>query len=65
MTLKAACEIAIDCGLETVDEAVLNIQLHANSIFGYDEISSELHELEIAAEKYPINTFISDILVDA
>lgn len=65
MTLKEACEIAIDCGLETVDEAVLNIQLHANSIFGYDEIASELSELKRAAEKYPVNTYISDILVDA
>ena len=45
MTLKTACAIGIDCGLTTLGEAVLNIDLHAVNIFNYNEIVKELREL--------------------
>lgn len=45
MTLKTACAIGIDCGLTTLGEAVLNIDLYAVNIFNYNEIVKELREL--------------------
>lgn len=45
MTLKTACAIGVNCGLTTIGEAVLNIDLHAMNIFAYSEIPIELREL--------------------
>lgn len=45
MTLKEACEIAIDCGLTSTVEAYLNISLHDISLFAYDDIDAEIAEL--------------------
>ena len=47
MKLKKALEIGIDCGLETVGECVLNIQMHAGSLFSYPDSGKELSELAI------------------
>lgn len=52
MTLKEACRIAKGCGLKTVDEAVLNIHMHAVHIFDYDLIDLELYELEKDAKPF-------------
>lgn len=46
MKLKEACDIADACGLETLGEAVMNIELHSTSLFVYDEIDKEIQELE-------------------
>ena len=45
MKLKDACEIAIDCGLDMTGEALMNIEIHAISIFPYDKINEEITEL--------------------
>lgn len=45
MKLKDACEIGIDCGLEMTGEALMNIEIHAISIFSYDKINEEITEL--------------------
>ena len=45
MTLVDACHIALECGLHTVGEAVFNIELHAMSIFSYEDIRRELDQL--------------------
>lgn len=45
MKLIDACRIARDCGLNTIGEAVFNIDLHAISIFSYEDITKELNEL--------------------
>lgn len=46
MKLKDACEIALACDLSTTGEAVLNVRLHAISLFDYGEIPTELQELD-------------------
>ena len=45
MKLKEACEIALACGLETIDEAVLNVELHCSNLFSYYDAAFELAEL--------------------
>lgn len=45
MKLSKACDIGLACGLRTLREAVVNIDLHATSIFSYDEIVKEMAEL--------------------
>lgn len=45
MKLKSALEIGKECGLTTVSEAIVNINMHAMSMFAYDEMSSEYNEL--------------------
>lgn len=56
MKLKTCLEIAEDCGLETVGEALFNIELHATSLFPYSEINKELAELHLAFEAAKIST---------
>lgn len=46
MKLKEACDIADACGLETLGEAYMNIEIHSPSLFPYAEIERELQELE-------------------
>ena len=46
MKIQEALEIANDCGLETVGEALLNIQIHAISLFDISEINKEINELK-------------------
>lgn len=45
MTLKNCLEIGIDCGLQIISEAILNIEIHAISIFPYSELNAELTQL--------------------
>lgn len=45
MKLKRAIKIGKDCGLETIGEAICNIELHASSIFDFDNILEEIEEL--------------------
>lgn len=62
MTLKDACEIAEDCGLETIGEAVDNIDIHCTSIFCYSDIPQELQELHLEASEYDWNMSIKEFL---
>jgi hypothetical protein len=50
MKLFDAMEIGSDLGLETVEEAVRNIYIHAMNMFPYDEITTELAELMVEYE---------------
>ncbi len=45
MKLKTALDIAKDCGLHTVGEALLNIEIYALSIFNYNTLEDEVKEL--------------------
>ncbi|HGD0580533.1 TPA: hypothetical protein ACH354_002195 [Clostridium perfringens] len=45
MKLKRAIKIGKDCGLETIGEAICNIELHASSMFDFDDIQEEIEEL--------------------
>ena len=62
MTLKSACDIAEACGLNTIGEAVLNIEFNAFQLFPYGEIAKELNELYTEAKSYLNETPISSIL---
>lgn len=48
MKLREACELGRDMGCDTIEEAVLNVEIHAPSLFDWDKITDEL--LEIKAE---------------
>lgn len=45
MTLKNCLEIGIECGLKTISEAILNIEIHAMNIFSYSELNEELEQI--------------------
>lgn len=45
MKLIDVLELGSDCGLEDVGEAMLNVDLHAPSLFAYSEMDSELNEM--------------------
>jgi hypothetical protein len=45
MKLKEACRIAEECGLETIGEAINNINCHSVNMFKYEDISRETQEL--------------------
>lgn len=62
MKVKEACAIAEDCGLETIGEAILNIQIHAISIFSYDELDKELNELYEDAKNYHMDESVLTLL---
>lgn len=61
MTLLQACDIGLACGLHTLKEAVLNIDLHATSIFSYDSLVKEMAELYKELVKYDSDALISDV----
>jgi hypothetical protein len=52
LKVAEACEIADECGLQTIGEAILNIKIHAISLFSYDELDKELKELYEDAKNY-------------
>jgi hypothetical protein len=45
MRLKSALEMGKDCGLSTICEAILNVEIHAISLFNYEKIDEELEEM--------------------
>jgi hypothetical protein len=45
MKLKEAIELGHDCGLETVEECIRNVEIHATMLFKYEDINKELNEL--------------------
>lgn len=62
MTVKDACEIGETCGLNTLEETILNIEFNAFQLFPYGKIAKELNELYTEAKSYPNETPISSIL---
>lgn len=45
MKLAKSIELGRACGLSSLDECVLNVEMHATSLFTYGEINKELQEL--------------------
>lgn len=45
MKLKECLDFGKNCGLKTLDECVLNIEIHATLLFPYTKINKELNEL--------------------
>lgn len=45
MKIFEAIELANDCGLETLGEAVYNVEIHANQLFSNSDLQKELDEL--------------------
>lgn len=45
MKLIEALELADDCGLESISEAIFNVYLHASQLFVYDKIEEEYNEI--------------------
>lgn len=68
MTLKTCLEIGLDCGLETIGEAVYNIDLHAMSIFDYKTMNQEILHLYKEVEdlynktNFTKDSFVTDVL---
>lgn len=46
MKIKECLELAVECDLETIGEAIFNVEVHAPSLFAYSEMKSELEELD-------------------
>lgn len=55
MTLKSSCELGLECGLETVGEALRNVDLHILSLVKYSEINAEIEELNHDIRKFRNN----------
>ena len=47
MKLLNALEIGLDCELTDVSESMMNIEIHAPSLFAYSELANELDEMRI------------------
>ena len=45
MTLVEALELGMECGDDTVEEAIINVEIHSTSLFVYENINRELNEL--------------------
>ena len=45
MRLEKACKIGKDCGVETIEQVFMLVELHAMCMFKYDEIDEELNEM--------------------
>jgi len=52
MKLISAIQLGKECGLQTVEECVLNVEHQSLSLFIYDKLGDELVELEFDVEKY-------------
>ncbi len=52
-----------ECGLSTLGEAILNVELHAPGLFPYEKMHDELNELYQEAAVYDDNQLISDVLI--
>ena len=61
--IKAAdCfSLASACGLETVAEAILNVEIHSTSLFRFQDIQAEISELYTDTEQYDDEELIERI----
>lgn len=55
MKLVEALELAEECGLTTIREAVYNVVAHSVSLFEYENIDKEIAELIQEIEKHGLN----------
>ena len=68
MKLKDCLELAGECGLPTLGEALDNVWLHAGNLFLYDEMRQELDELKADLSKFGLdsikdgNKLVADLL---
>lgn len=62
MTLKKACEIGKKAGCITVGEAILNIENHAVSLFGWPDMAAELKELVDEATDCDDDILIEEVI---
>ena len=61
MKLAQAIPLAEACGLTTVGQAVMNVEMHALNIFKYSEMEGEIKELKIEASAYDEGTLIATL----
>jgi hypothetical protein len=52
MTIQEALLLGNDCGLQTVREAIINVEIHYSSLFIIDNLDKELQELYDTWEKF-------------
>ena len=58
MKLREACELGRDMGCGTIEEAVLNVEIHAPSLFGWDKLPETMPAKDvIVMGKYAVNTY--------
>lgn len=70
MKLFRALEIADECGLETVDEAIRNIRMHSPSLFVLEKIDDEIDEmmldwykvLRLSSGKFGRDSSVKDVM---
>jgi len=62
MRLIEALKMAEACGLSTVGEAVMNIELHAGSLFPYQDLPLELAQLESEASAFDENVRVKEAI---
>ena len=64
LTLLEACKIAQDCGLETVGEAIMNVELHYDAFFSIANLEEEERAFYEDVKRYNVtgDTPISEIL---
>lgn len=56
MRLFTCLDIANACGLESVGEAIFNVELHTTSTFDYDKIEEEIAEIYKEVQFRKINS---------
>ena len=61
MKLVQAIPLAEACGLTTVGQAVMNVEMHALNIFNYRTMEVEIKELQDEASKYDGNILLADL----
>lgn len=59
MKLKDSLKTGMDCGLQSLGEAILNIEIHAGSLFSYSDIRKEIDELKNEKDILLLNTEFS------
>lgn len=62
MNIEKALEMAYICGLETVDEAIANVELHWSNVFEYSKMQEEMHELYASIKPEHEGKLIVDVL---
>lgn len=60
MKLKKAINIGKACGLNTINECFLNIEIHAINFFAYTNVDNELVELSLDITKIAKDYNITD-----
>ncbi len=64
MNLREACRLGLLCGLQTMGEVWLNIQLHSLNLFVYEHMDEVLSSLEEKFSRYNLDTKILDVFPD-